>query len=282
MDLSRRSFLGAAAAGLGRADPQFSFGVLADVQYADQDTVNGREYRRSRDKLRSASEWFARERLEFVIQLGDLVDKGVDNLDRVLAGWESLAPKRHVIGNHDAEIDRATLLGRLKLERGYYQFAAPGWHFLVLDGSQSGPEGARMLEELRARKEPNAQTWNGAIAGAQKEWLRKVLKEASAKGQRAIVFCHFPVLPESCRREHLLWNWREVLEILEAAPSVAAWINGHDHRGGYGVRAGIQYVTVPGVVENDIRDCARVVDVFPGRLVIRSQNGTQRLELRGE
>ena len=281
MDLSRRSFLGAAA-GLGRADPQFSFGVLADLQYADQDTANGREYRRSLDKLRSAAEWFARERLEFVVQLGDLVDGGIDNLDRVLASWESLAPKRHVIGNHDGEIDRAALLGRLHLERGYYQFAAPGWRFLVLDGSQSGPEGARLLEELRASKEPNAQTWNGAIAGEQKEWLRKALKEASAKGERAIVFCHFPVLPESCRRDHLLWNWREVLEILEAAPSVAAWINGHDHRGGYGVRAGIHYVTVPGVVENDIRDCARVVDVFPGRLLIRGQNGTQRLELRGE
>ena len=281
MDLSRRSFLGAAA-GLGRADPQFSFGVLADLQYADQDTANGREYRRSLDKLRSASEWFARERLEFVIQLGDLVDKGIDNLDRVLASWESLAPKRHVIGNHDGEIDRAALLKRLKLERGYYQFAAPGWRFLVLDGSQSGPEGARLLEELRASKEPNAQTWNGAIAGEQKEWLRKALQEAWAKGERAIVFCHFPVLPASCRRDHLLWNWREVLEILEAAPSVAAWINGHDHRGGYGVRAGIHFVTLPGVVENHIRDSARVVDVFPGRLVIRGQDGTQRLELRGE
>ena len=281
MDLSRRSFLGAAA-GFGRADPQFSFGVLADLQYADQDTANGREYRRSLDKLRSAAEWFARERLEFVIQLGDMVDHGIDNLDRVLAGWESLAPKRHVIGNHDGEIGRAALLERLKLERGYYQFAAPGWRFLVLDGSQSGPEGARLLEELRASKEPNAQSWNGAIAGQQKEWLRKMLKEASAKGERAIVFCHFPVLPESCRRDHLLWNWREVLEILEAAPSVAVWINGHDHRGGYGVRAGIHCITVPGVVENDIRDCARVVDVFPGHLLMRSQRGTQRLELRGK
>ena len=279
MDLSRRSFLGAAA-GLGRADPQFSFGVLADLQYADQDTANGREYRRSLDKLRSASEWFARQRLKFVIQLGDLVDSGIDNLDRVLASWESRAPKRHVIGNHDGEIGRAALLERLKLERGYYQFAAPGWRFLVLDGSQSGAEGARLLEELRATKEPNAQTWNGGIVGGQKEWLRKALKEA--EGERAIVFCHFPVLPASCRRDHLLWNWREVLESLEAAPSVAAWINGHDHRGGYGVRAGIHYVTVPGVVENDIRDSARVVDVFPCRLVIRGQNGTQRLELRGK
>jgi hypothetical protein len=280
MDLSRRSFLGAAAAGFGRADPQFSFGVLADLQYADQDTANGREYRRSLDKLRSASEWFARQRLEFVIQLGDLVDGGIDNLDRVLASWESIAPKRHVIGNHESEIDRAALLDRFKLERGYCQFAVPGWRFLVLDGSQSGPEGARLLEDIRARKEPNAQNWNGAIAGEQKEWLRKMLKEA--EGERAIVFCHFPVLPASCRRDHLLWNWREVLEILEAAPSVAAWINGHDHRGGYGVRAGIHYVTVPGVVENDIRDCARVVDVFPGCLLIRGQNGTQRLELLRE
>jgi hypothetical protein len=87
-------------------------------------------------------------------------------------------------------------------------------------------------------------------------------------------------VPESCRPEHLLWNWREIVAVLELEPSAAAWLNGHDHRGGYASRAGIHYVTVPGVVEHDVRGSARIVDVFPDRLVIRSSDGVQPLELR--
>jgi hypothetical protein len=283
--LSRRSFLSAAAGGLGAvAPPRFSFGLLADLQYADKETANRREYRSSLAKLDSAAAWFAGERLEFVIQLGDLVDGGLDNLDRVLAHWNRLAaPTRHVIGNHEGDIDRATLLGRLKLERAYYQFSAPGWRFIVLDGmdwSENSRQGARLLAELREKKEPNAQSWNGAIGDAQREWLRQTLRAAAAARERAIVFCHFPVLPESCRREHLLWNWREILGIVESAPAVAAWFSGHDHLGGYAVRAGIHHVTVPGVVENDIRDAVRVVDVFTDRLVIRGPDGAGTRQLR--
>jgi hypothetical protein len=57
MDWTRCGFLGAAAGGLAGAGavPVLSFGVLADVQYAGQDTANSREYRRSLDKLRRAA-----------------------------------------------------------------------------------------------------------------------------------------------------------------------------------------------------------------------------------
>lgn len=292
--LARRRFLGAAAGLLYGADaPLFSFGVLADLQYADKDTANRRDYRGSMAKLDAAAKWFASERLEFVVQLGDLVDGGVDNLDRMLAAWNRLAPpKRHVIGNHDGEIDRAVLLRRLGLKRAYYDFAVRGWRFLVLDGmdwsvspgwpesSENRRRGALMLDELRRRKEPNAQSWNGGIGEAQMIWLRRTLRQASARKERAVLFCHFPALPESCRPEHLLWNWREIVEILETEPAAAAWINGHDHRGGYAARAGIHYLTIPGVVEHDIADAARIVDVYASRLEIRSPKGVQQLELR--
>ena len=51
-----------------------SFGVLADVQYADTEMANGRQYRCLLDKLQSSAGCFAGVQLEFVIQLGDLVD----------------------------------------------------------------------------------------------------------------------------------------------------------------------------------------------------------------
>jgi len=54
--------------------PTISFGVLAGVQYADTEMVNGRQYRCLLDKLQSPAGCFAGVQLEFVIQLGDLVD----------------------------------------------------------------------------------------------------------------------------------------------------------------------------------------------------------------
>ena len=64
--------------------PQFSFGVVADIQYADQASAGRRDYRGSIGKLESCVAAMNREKLDFVIQLGDLVDSGADNLERIL------------------------------------------------------------------------------------------------------------------------------------------------------------------------------------------------------
>ncbi|MBI4877270.1 MAG: metallophosphoesterase [Acidobacteria bacterium] len=279
MPLSRRTFLAAAVP--AATAPRFSFGLVADLQYADQDPAGQRDYRRSIEKLRAAREGFARERLAFVAQLGDLVDGGLANLDRMLPEWNRLAPPRyHVLGNHDIAIDRPTLLARLKLKRAYYSFTVRNWQFVVLDGTDPTVPAQTTLAGLRARKEPNAQTWNGGLGQAQMTWLRRELDAARRQGRRAILFCHFPVLPESCRPEHLLWNWREVLALLDSSPAAAAWFNGHDHRGGYAVRAGLHHVTLAGVVEHEVRDSARVVDVFARRLVLRREGESDGRELR--
>ena len=57
-------------------DPHFSFGLIADVQYADDDNRPGidRHYRASLPKLEEAINEFNRHDLAFVVHLGDLVD----------------------------------------------------------------------------------------------------------------------------------------------------------------------------------------------------------------
>src|SRR4051794_24512606 len=108
----RRLFLCGWFAGLSllygqNAKPDFSFGVLADIQYADQDTKIGREYRQSIEKLQRCAVAMRAERPAFVIQLGDLVDLGVENLDRILPVFQQLpGPRYSVFGNHDLSLDR--------------------------------------------------------------------------------------------------------------------------------------------------------------------------------
>ena len=271
--MRRRSWVFGVPGLLAAEPPLFSFGVLADIQYADQDTAMGREYRRSVEKLERCSAALRSERLAFVIQLGDLVDGGLENLDRILPVFNRIAAaKRHVLGNHDFCAPRDVLLKRLGMPAAYYHFAERGWRFVVLDGmdvSVADSEGRDLLSALRSERARNAQAWNGAVGPRQREWLAQVLAEATRRNERVIVFCHFPVLAESCRPEHLLWDHREVLAMLESQPSVVAYMNGHDHRGGYAERNGRHYVTFPGMVEHDAAQTCRVVDVYAERLVVR-------------
>ncbi|MGK0301143.1 MAG: manganese-dependent ADP-ribose/CDP-alcohol diphosphatase, partial [Planctomycetota bacterium] len=79
--------------------PLFSFGVLADVQYADKDRSGARYYRTSLDRLTSCVKDLNQRDLAFVMQLGDFIDDGKDSFDDVLPIWKKLnATRRSVIG----------------------------------------------------------------------------------------------------------------------------------------------------------------------------------------
>eukprot|EP00873_Tetraselmis_striata_P043645 jgi/Tetstr1/463909/TSEL_008719.t1 len=82
-----------------------------------------------------------------------------------------------------------------------------------------------------------AQRWvpfNGGIGAKQLQWLRQELREAAAAGQRVVVLTHLIVHPGASSGRTLLWNYQEVLGVLEAAGggTVAAVVSGHQHEGG--------------------------------------------------
>ena len=63
-----------------------------------------------------------------------------------------------------------------------------------------------------------------------------------------MLFCHFPVYPAD---PHNLWNAKEVMKLLEEFSCVKAYVNGHNHKGKYGIKKGIHYLTCKGMVETD-------------------------------
>ena len=251
------------------AQPRFSFGVLTDIQYGDQATAGKRDYRASLRKLREAVPELNREQLDFVIQLGDLIDSKAVDLEPILSVFNQLTPPRYnVLGNHDFAASRAILKQSFG-QPAYYSFSAKGWRFLITDGmdvSVREPAGAQILEALQKRGAANAHEWNGAIGGEQLKWLQAELDDAGRKHERVIVFCHFPLLAKASTPAHLLWNYDEVLQVLESHPAVVAWFNGHDHAGGYAEQNGIHHVTFPGMVESGSRNSYTVVRVYEDRL----------------
>jgi len=290
--INRREFLALAAGGAAglavlpgaraqeaaAGQPLFSFGALADIQYCDCDPSGSRYYRNSPEKAAACVEDFNGEDLAFVVQLGDFIDRELVSFDIVLPIYDELgAPHYHVLGNHDFSVapgEKAQVLGKLGLAKRYYDFAHGGWRFIVLDGNDLSLHGrAEGSEEHAAAKEmlagveergaPNAQTWNGGFSAGQVAWLETTLADASKQGERAILFCHFPVFPENA---HNLWNDGEVMALLESHACVAAYINGHNHAGNYGEKSGVHYLTLQGMVETPDTSAYSVIEVHEDQL----------------
>ncbi len=268
--MNRRTFLTLPA--LAAAAP-LRFAAISDVQYADQETKGRRAYRQSLAKLEAAAARLHGKDLAFTIHLGDLVDGGAENAARILPVFRRLPhPRYNLLGNHDFFGPRAEVLRTFGMKQPYFDFRHGGWRFVALDGmclsvkggwpegSPQYREGAKMLSALKERRAPNAQDWNGAAGPEQRQWLERTLEDAARRGERAVVFCHFPVLPAATTPAHLLWDHEAVLAVLDRQPAVAAYICGHDHAGGYAVRNGVQHVTLRGMVEHELADSLRIVE----------------------
>lgn len=267
-------------------EPQFSFGLLADVQYADDDIRPelDRHYRASLPKLEEAIAEFNRHDLEFVVHLGDLVDHDLENLPPVLERLAaSRAPVRHVLGNHDFTArnsptgvsDFAAVIKAFGLSEPYHSFDLPGWRFLVLNTNEVGTimhqpdsagwhKGRQLLDRIAAEGRPNAKTWNGTIGAEQRAWLADRLRDAEATGLRAIVLAHHPVFPDHGGN---LLDDRELREWLADFTALKVWLNGHQHFGAYGQYRGIHYLTACGVVQS-ADNAYSIVHVHPDRLEI--------------
>ena len=270
---------------LAAADkPDFSFGVIADCQYCKVPVAKNakRQYPLSREKLTQCVEHLNRLDLEFVVHLGDFIDRDFSSFADVVPIYNRLkADHYHVLGNHDFDVadeQKAKVPGVLGLKERYYQFRRRGYRFIALDGNDVSlhayPAGDPRLDQAKAyhaKLPKGTPKWNGALGQAQLDWLKKNLNEAKRAGEKVILFCHFPVFPKDV---HNLWNAKQVLSVLTRHPHVVAYMNGHNHAGGYGKLSGQHYVTFKGMV-NTHETAYSVVHVHRDRLEIKGEGRQQ-------
>jgi calcineurin-like phosphoesterase family protein len=275
-----------AVAETGWAQPLFSFGAIADCQYADQPETN-RKYRQSIRKLTDCVTALNQKELAFVVHLGDFIDKDWKSFDSVSPIFERLkAPRYHVLGNHDfsvADERKKDVPARLKMKSRYYDFTHGGFRFIVLDGNDISliayPKGSDAYKRAaafhRALKRPSP-SWNGALGDTQVKWLEATLTQADKAGEKAVLFCHFPVYPAN---NHNLWNDSKVGQIIDRHRSVVAYINGHNHAGNYGQRNGVHYLTLKGMVDTT-ESAYSVIEVYRDRLEVVGFGRQERRTLK--
>lgn len=275
-----------------RAAPEVRILAIADIQYADKDAHGTRFYRNSIQKLERIRLETQGQPLDFLIHLGDLVDGGYRNVQAPLAELERFPLQKYfVMGNHDfADTEENVEKTRKALGLGlpsYYSFDRGNWRFVAADSNTLGAYFKPKQEPLKSEAEAAmrtaveakasyAKSWNGGIDKAQFAWLKSLLERSEAEGKKVLIFAHTPARPIG---PHIAINTGEIVSFLAKHPCVKAYVNGHDHRGGYEEAGGVHYLTVSGLVETaDIASYA-ILELYADRIEVLGHGNTPSRKL---
>jgi 3',5'-cyclic AMP phosphodiesterase CpdA len=271
--------------------PILRFGIIADPQYADiaPNEAMGRYYAQSLAKLADAIAVFNAAELDFVMTLGDIIDRDWNSFDGILPVYDALRHKAlFLLGNHDFAVAAehlADVSETLGMPGRYYDFALGKWRFVVLDGSDvstfsaasDDPRTALAFERLNAlvaEGAVNAQTWNGSLSEAQFAWLTQVMEQAEVNGEAVLVLGHYPVFPPN---SHNMWDSQRIIDLLTSFACFRGYFCGHNHVGNFGEVAGRPFVTFKGMVDTPDENTFAIVEIFHDRIEI---NGFGREESR--
>ena len=223
-------------------------GLITDLHYADKATAGTRHYRETLMKLEEAGRQFQKDKIELVVELGDLID-AADSVEaeqtylrRINRDFAAIAKDRHyVLGNHCVDtLTKAEFLNEVEQKKSYYSFDRGGVHFVILDAC------FRQDGQPYGRKNSR---WNDAnIPQEELDWLQSDLKQADGK---TVVFAHQRL---DVATDHGVKNCGAVRKILEGSGKVRAVFQGHSHQNDLKWHAGIPYCTLAAMIEGAAPD----------------------------
>ncbi len=218
-------------------------GLITDLHHADKPSAGTRHYRETLGKLAEAATQFEKDKVNFVVELGDLIDAAdsVETEQRYLKTinreFSAISKDRHyVLGNHCVDtLTKAEFLDGVEQMQSYYSFDRGDFHFVVLDAC------FRSDGEPYGRKNSK---WNDAnIPPAEVEWLQADLKSTSKK---TVVFAHQRL---DVSNDHGVKNCPDVRKVFEESGKVLAVFQGHSHQNDLKEIGGIHYCTLVAMVE---------------------------------
>ncbi len=267
--------------------------AIADIQYADKEAKGTRFYRNSIPKLQKIREAVKDEKIDFLIHLGDIVDAKYANLAAPLAEARKFPYRQYfVMGNHDFA-DTTENVEKIRRELGlkdpaYYYFDVKDWRFICADTNRLSSYFKPRNEALHAlattiqkdiKKSGGnwGNSWNGGIEKTQLEWLDELLKKSEAEGKKVVLFAHGQLRPVN---NHICLNSDEITGLLSKYKCVKAWVNGHNHKGGYAEERGVHYLTISGLLETENIVSYAILELYADRIEVIGHGQTPSQTLR--
>lgn len=239
------------------AKENIRFGIITDIHHTNKPDTAKRKYSCAYAKLHSFIQQMEAEQVDFIIELGDLVDslergkEATENLAEVEQVFASFhGPVYHVIGNHEFDdLPRDLFLNSIRnsgIPAGhtYYSWNSHGIHFIVLDASYTIDPPHRPFD-MAGPKGPFWSWQDAYIPPAEITWLENDLQENQLP---VIVFTH-QTLHNADTEDHNIKNSSLIRKMLEEDGRVMAVFSGHYHKGDYAAINGIHYLVLKGNVE---------------------------------
>ena len=259
------------------------FGVVTDSHYADAPDKGARCYRQSLGKMQACVDQMNKEKVDFLIELGDFKDQGspasekntlnfLDAIESVYAKFNG--PRYHVLGNHDMDsISKSQFLNRVEntgisKESSFYSFDMKSIHCVVLD--------ANFKSDGKAYNHGNFHWKDANIPPAEVEWLKKDLASTELP---VICFSH----QELNGGGSPINNAEDVRKILAEKGSTLAVLQGHHHEGAYVLSDNTHFYTLKCMVEGTkVEESAfAIVDVYKdGSLAVTGYHRATSKELK--
>lgn len=271
------------------ATPKIRFGLLADIQYADTDQKMGRYYRNSLVKLDSCIRAMNQREVDFIVNLGDLIDNAPADIPPVMDHLNRAESKIYnITGNHDYKgmSDEKQLFRTYGMpSKGYYSFRRKNWRFIFLNTNDiasysHGGDSAKMKElghmksNIRVKHTPNGASYNGGVGRKQMDWLREELNKARQRHENVMVFAHHPVHPMG---DYCALNATEIRDLLAEYVCVKAFFSGHHHPGIFGCYRDLPFVTIEGMIETQSQNAYAFVEIYDDKIIV---NGVGRVTSR--
>ena len=220
-------------------------GIATDLHFADKAPAGSRHYRESSGKLAEAVAVFKEQKVDFVVELGDIVDAAptveveIGYLKKIDAVIKSAGvPVHYVLGNHCvATLTKPEFFAVTGARESYYSFDVGGVHFVVLD--------ACFNKDMEPYGRNNFAWTDANIPQQEQDWLKTDLAEMKLP---VVVFAH-QRLDLDPTESYAVKQSPSVRGILESAGNVRAVLQGHSHENELNKINGIPYCTLAAMVE---------------------------------
>ncbi len=225
-------------------------GIFTDLHYTKH-PQKGREFTATApERVQKAMKAFDEEKVDAVICLGDIVDKGADHAEE-LSCWQEILteikkypyPFYCVPGNHDYEVmigeEFSTVSGMPK-----YPFFVDVAHSRLIFLDACYRFSGKRYDEA-------GMVWTETMIP--KDQLCFLEKTLSDTDRPCYLFLH-QNLDKAIDKDYHIKSERKIRRILKKSHKVKAVFSGHYHAGAYNVIGGIKYITVPSMTDTDVNE----------------------------